>query len=147
MLLPGGRWNSHRVCYFNFSSWVLSRTSSHMCGRWYLPMFLLRYGLLALMYNASFIHLLRFLVFPPHYVKIFYGDMVTSSVKMVIYRRRCLEVFFEPLSKCSRGLSNVFLIAFHPVTLVSINDFTFFWMVSWSFGAIRRFLIVLPPLK
>ena len=25
--------------YFNFSSKVLNRTSSHMCGRWYLPMF------------------------------------------------------------------------------------------------------------
>ena len=46
--------------YFNYSSGVLSRTSSHMCGRWYLPMFLLRGGLLTLMNNDSFIHLLRF---------------------------------------------------------------------------------------
>ena len=38
-------------------------------------------------------------VFPPHYVEIFYGDMVTSGVKMVIYRGGCLEVFFEPLSQ------------------------------------------------
>ena len=71
MLLRGGRWNGHcRVtwqmllpwvrCYFNFSSEVLSRTSSHMWGRWYLPMFLLRDGLLTLMYNASLIVLLRF---------------------------------------------------------------------------------------
>ena len=60
IFLPGGRWNSYRISYFNFSSGVLSRTSSHMCGIWYLPMFLLRDGLLTLMYNASFIHLLRF---------------------------------------------------------------------------------------
>ena len=60
MLLPGVRWNSHRVSYSNLSSGVLSRTSSHMCGRWYLTVFLLRDGLLTLMYNASFIHLLRF---------------------------------------------------------------------------------------
>ena len=82
MLLPSGRWNSHYKVvveyqlvdgitrwqmewpqgqsYFNFSSEVLSRTSSHMCGRWYLPMFLFRDGLLTLMNNASFINLLRF---------------------------------------------------------------------------------------
>ena len=66
-----GRWNSHcsvgnilvgvitnvadgiatRVCFI-LSSEVLNRTSSHMCGRWYLPMFLLRDGLLTLMYSA-----------------------------------------------------------------------------------------------
>ena len=39
--------------YFSLRSEVLNRTSSHMCGRWYLPMFLLRDGLLTLMYNAS----------------------------------------------------------------------------------------------
>ena len=30
----------HGQCYFNFSSEVLSRTSSHMCGRWYVPVFI-----------------------------------------------------------------------------------------------------------
>ena len=82
VLLPSGRWNSHyRVVvkyqlvdvitrwqmewpqgqsYFNLSSEVLRRTSSHMCGRWYLPMFLFRDGLLTLINNASFIKLLRF---------------------------------------------------------------------------------------
>ena len=48
MLLPGGRWNSHRVRVILCSE-VLSRTLSHMCGRWYLPMFLFRDGLLTLM--------------------------------------------------------------------------------------------------
>ena len=38
----------HVSIYFKFSSEMLSRTSSHICGRWYLPMFLLRDGLLAL---------------------------------------------------------------------------------------------------
>ena len=75
MLLPGGRWNNHcRVTfvivadvnamgswsYFNLSSEVLSRTSSQMWGRWYLPMFLSSDGLLTLMYSASLIALLRF---------------------------------------------------------------------------------------
>ena len=35
--------------YFNFSSAMFNRTSSHMCGRWNLPTFLFRDGLLALM--------------------------------------------------------------------------------------------------
>ena len=33
--------------YLKFSSEMLSRTSSQICGRWYLPMFLLRDGLLS----------------------------------------------------------------------------------------------------
>ena len=45
----GGWWNCHWSAYFSFSSEMLSRTSSHMCGRWNLPTFLLRDGLLALM--------------------------------------------------------------------------------------------------
>ena len=44
--------------YSNFSSEVLSRTPSQMWGRWYLPIFLLKDGLLTLKYNASFIALL-----------------------------------------------------------------------------------------
>ena len=35
--------------YFNFSSEMFNRTSSHICGRWNLPTFLFRDGLLALM--------------------------------------------------------------------------------------------------
>ena len=62
------------------------------------------------------------LVFPPHYTKVIYGDIVTSGVKIVIYWGRCLLMFLEPFSKCSWGLSNVFLITIHPVTFVSIND-------------------------
>ena len=61
--------------YFKFSSEMLSRTSSHMCGRWYLPMFLLRDGLFALMYRASFMVLKRFWSSLPSMVKL---SMVTS---------------------------------------------------------------------
>ena len=35
--------------YFRFSSEMFNRTSSQMCGRWNLPTFLFRVGLLALM--------------------------------------------------------------------------------------------------
>ena len=46
--------------YVIFSSGMLNRTSSNICGRWYLRTFLLRDGSLALMYIASFMALLRF---------------------------------------------------------------------------------------
>ena len=61
-------------CYFNFSSEVLSRTSSHVCGRWHWPMFLLRDGLFTHLYNASFIALLSFLSSLPTMLKL---SMVT----------------------------------------------------------------------
>ena len=51
MLFPGGRWQGN--IHFNLSSEVLCRTSSHIWGRWYLPMFLFRDGLFTLIYNAS----------------------------------------------------------------------------------------------
>ena len=46
--------------YFNLSSEVLYRTSSHMWGRLYLPIFLFRDGLLTLIYRASLMALMRF---------------------------------------------------------------------------------------
>ena len=77
MLLQSGRWNSHcrvvtvrcfyqkadgiaLVNYFILSLEVLIRTSSQMCGRWYLPIFLFRDGLLTLIYRASLMVLIRF---------------------------------------------------------------------------------------
>ena len=46
--------------YFSLSSMLLIRTSSHTYGRWYLPIFLFRDGLLTLMNIDSFINLERF---------------------------------------------------------------------------------------
>ena len=46
--------------YLSLSSMLLIRTSSHTCGRWYLPMFLLRDGLLTLINIDSLINLERF---------------------------------------------------------------------------------------
>ena len=45
--------------YFRFSSEMFNRTSSQMCGRWYLPIFLFRDGLFTLMYKASLMVLKR----------------------------------------------------------------------------------------
>ena len=47
------------VFYFIFGSELLRRTSSQTCGRWYLPTFLFRDGLLTFMYIDSFMNLKR----------------------------------------------------------------------------------------
>ena len=57
--------------YFNFSSVLLTRTSSHMWGRWYLPMFLFRDGPLTLIYIDSLINLERFCSSLPTILKLF----------------------------------------------------------------------------
>ena len=97
---------------------MLNRTSSHICDRWYLPVFLLRDGLLTLMCSTSFIALLRF----------------WSSLPLC-WKGRCLLMFFESLSKCSWEFSNIFLITIHPITLVSVNDSTLLLdrvLIFWS---------------
>ena len=50
----------HVSIYFNFGSEVFNRTSSQICSRWYLPIFLFRDGLLTIMYRASLMVLMRF---------------------------------------------------------------------------------------
>ena len=50
----------------------------------------------------------------------------TRDVMVVIDGGWGLLVFFEPLSKCSEGLSNILLITLHSITLVSIDDPTLF---------------------
>ena len=73
-----------RSAYFNLSSEMLCRTSSHMCGRWYLPIFLLRDGLFTLIYRASFMVLRRVLTFSSHYFKVVYSDIMTRYAGMVM---------------------------------------------------------------
>ena len=99
--------------YFSFSSEVLIRTSSHMCGRWNLPMFLLRDGLL--MFWSSLPTMLKFSMAMLRPVVLKWSYMGEGAL-------RC-SLNHSP--KCSRGLSNILLITFHPVTFVSIDDSTF----------------------
>ena len=70
MLLPADWWNCLLWVWvadgiaigqsFSCNLDVLYNTSSHMCGWWYLPIFLLRDGSLTLMNRASLIALVRF---------------------------------------------------------------------------------------
>ena len=50
---------------------------------------------------------------------------------MVIYGREGFQVFLEPFSKSSRGLSNILLITVHPVTMITVDDSTLF--LDWVF--------------
>ena len=160
MLLPGwlrccshqggcgvGRWNSKVSFYSNLSSDMLCRTSSHMCGRWYLPMFLFRDGLLTLIYRASFIVLRRFWPSLPTISKL---SIVTLWPEMTEW-----SWMGEGVLRCSLNLSAKFL-ADSPMysssqsTLLHLYLYMtpfFFRIVSLSFGDMRRFLMVSPPFK
>ena len=70
---------SHWKVYFNFSSLLLIRTSSHIWGRWYLPMFLFRDGLLTLINIDSIISLERFCSSLPTMLK-FSSEVVWTVV-------------------------------------------------------------------
>ena len=82
--------------YFNFSSEMLSRTSSQICGRWYLPMFLLRDGLLALLYRTSFMVLKRFWSSLPSMVKL---SIVTSWPEMLWWSYMGLSESYKNICK------------------------------------------------
>ena len=111
---------------------MVNRTSSHTWGRWYLPMFLFRDGLLTPLYNA-FYSSNEVLVFPPHYAEIFYCGGMTYDVIVVMYWGASSVLWTSP--KCCWGLSNIFFMAFHPVTFVSIYDPTVFGDGVFVFGS------------
>ena len=56
--------------YLNLSSGEFTRTLSHMCGSWYLPIFLLMEGSLTLMKMASLMYLVKFLSYLPTMLKL-----------------------------------------------------------------------------
>ena len=133
--------------YFKFSSEMLSRISSQMCGRWYLPIFLLRDGLFTFMYRASFMVLKRFWSSLPSMEKL---SIVTSWPEML--RWSCMG---NGALRCSFYLSSKFL-ADSPIYSSSQSTLSHLYLYmtpllwrsgSWSLGAIRRSLMVWPPLR
>ena len=54
---PGGYGGHHGLdvvgCYLSLTSGDMTKTSSHICGSWYLPIFLFRDGSLTLISIAS----------------------------------------------------------------------------------------------
>ena len=79
-------------------------------------------------------------VLPPNNVEVVDGDIVTSDVAVVIYGRGGFQMFLEPFIKSSQGLTNIFLITIHPVTLVSVDDSTLFLDWIFVFGSHQEVL-------
>ena len=52
-VLQGHHGPGVKGCYWNLSSGDLTNTSSHICGSWYLPIFLFRDGFLTLISIAT----------------------------------------------------------------------------------------------
>ena len=71
--------------YLNFNSGDLTNTSSHLCGSWYLPIFLFRNGLFTLI-NIASLWPGNTLVLPAHYAEIIQRHLITSDDMMVINR-------------------------------------------------------------
>ena len=126
--------------YFSLSSMLLIRTSSHMWGRWYLPMFLFRNGLLTLMNIDSLISLERFCSSLPTMLKL--SSVVVWPVVLL------WSWIGEGVFRCSLNLSpNV--LAVSPMYSSSHSNLSlwnryimslFFVMWSLSFGATNYLL-------
>ena len=124
----------HRSIYFILSSEVFNRTSSQICGRRYMPKFLLRDGLLTLIYRASLIVLMRFWASLPTMLKFlnWFCDQWCYSGHIWGWG---LLMFLEPLSKCSGGFPYIFFMTLHPIIFISVDDSTFLQyriFVLWS---------------
>ena len=133
--------------YFNLSSEMLSRTSSQICGRWYLPIFLFRDGLLTLMYKASLMSLMTRWSSLPNMEKL---SIVTEWPEVLIWS--CIR---EGALRCSLNLSSKFF-ADSPIYSWSQSTLShlYLYMIplllrigSLSLGAIRRSLMVWPPFR
>ena len=133
--------------YFNLSSEMLNRTSSKICGRWYLPIFLFRDWLLTLIYKASLMSLMRFWSSLPKMEKL---SIVTECPEVLIWS--CIG---EGALRCSLTLSSKFL-ADSPIYSWPQSTLSHLYLYmtplllrigSLSLGAIRRPLMVWPPFR
>ena len=140
-----GRWNSYWVdicfitcyllilfIYFVLSSGLLNRTSSHMWGILYLPMILFRDGLLT--HIDSFMNLMRFRSSLPTILKLPSVMLWPMMLGWSNNGEGALQMFFNPLSKCSWRFSYIFFLTFHPITSVSVYDATLLDYLDFVLG-------------
>ena len=126
---------------------MLARTSSHACGRWYLPTFLFRDGSLTLMYMASLIALIWFKSSLPTILKLL---METLWPLMLPWSYMGQGGFRWSLNLSPNVLEDSPMYSSSQSTLSQWYLYMTplcFSMGSLSFGAIRRFLMVVPPLQ
>ena len=122
--------------YFKFSSEMLSRTSPHICSRWYLPMFLFRDGLFTLMYRASFMVLMRFWCSLPSMEKL---SIATAWPEML--RWSCMG---DGALRCSLNLSSKFL-ADSPI--YSSSQFTLSHLYLYMTTFLEEWIFILRSLE
>ena len=72
-------------CYFRWCEGMSYKTSSHMCGSLYFPMFLLRNWSLTRIYMASLVVLVMPCAFLPMMVKQSHAGEVFHGLAMVVY--------------------------------------------------------------
>ena len=133
--------------YFNFSSLLLIRTSSHIWGRWYLPMFLFKDGLSTRINIDSLISLERFCSSLPTMLK-FLSEVVWPLVLLQSW-------IGEGAFGCSLNFSpnvlevslDVLLITFQPFTFDPVNYAILFCYVVFIFWCHQFILQGLSTLK
>ena len=125
-VIASGRWKSHRVNLLQFEFWGVNQNL--IPNMWQMVFahisvegWIIDPYVQSLFYCSSLVQVL-----PPNNFEIDDGNTVTTDVTVVIYGRGGFQMFIEPFSKSSWGLSNIFLITIHPVTMISVDDSTLF---------------------
>ena len=126
---------------------MVNRIASHMCGRWYLAMFLLRDGLLTLIYKASLMVLMRFWSSLSTMLKL---SMVTVWPEVLKWSYIGEGDFWCSINLSANDPADSPIYFSSHSTLSHLYLYVtplFLRIGSLSFGAIRRFLMVSAPLK
>ena len=134
--------------YFVFSSEMENRTLSQMCGRLYLPIFLLRIGLLTLMYIFSFMTLVKIVPLPSYYLEVFHCCFVASSLLMFKY---LMMVLLNVLcTHSSKVLVDFPMYSSSDSVLPHLQQYIM-WLclviASLSFGSINGYFQSIPSLS
>ena len=131
--------------YFVFISGVENKTLSQMCGRLYLPISLLRVGLLTLMYIASFMALA---IFCPSLSIILKLSTVVVWPVVLWWSTMCDGAFKCSLCHSSDVLALIY--ASSHSALPHLNQYIMLLclvIASLTFGNISKLFRVFPPLK
>ena len=130
----------YKVVHFNLSHELLNRISTHTCGIWYLPMFLLRDESLIFMYIDSFMILVRFWTSMPTVLK--FSTVVLASPVVLLLSYIGKEDIRHSLNLSPDVLEDSPIYSSSHFYLSHLNLYIF---PSLSRGAIMRFLMVFLP--
>ena len=139
-VIASGRWKSHKVNLLQCEFWGVNQNL--IPNMWQMVFanisvegWIIDPYVLCLFYCSYLVQVL-----PPNNFEIVDGNTVTTDVPVVIYGRGGFQMFLEPFSKSSWGLSNIFLITIHPATMISVDDSTLFLDWISVFGSHQEVL-------